>query len=152
MRTSWLLILTCHEISGCKYELLMSAKTRWLYNTVAMEMLVVFNILPFCSLGSFVSHLFRVFVHLNTRNKGFRGICALRVPFFALLDFEFLRNENVEFNSYYFSVSGFNSVCLDRILPLCIASLRFCNHAFHVSPFLPPLGSRQIVVSNPSLG
>ena len=69
MRTSWLLILTCHEISGCKYELLMSAKTRWLYNTVAMEMFVVFNIPPFCSLDSFGSQLSRVFVHLNTIKK-----------------------------------------------------------------------------------
>ena len=69
MRTSWLLILTCHEISCCKYELLMSAKNRWLYNTVAMEMFVVFNIPPFCSLDSFASHLFRVFVHLNTIKK-----------------------------------------------------------------------------------
>ena len=47
----------------------MSAKNRWLYNTVAMEMFVVFNIPPFCSLDSFASHLFRVFVHLNTIKK-----------------------------------------------------------------------------------
>ena len=31
-----------------------------------MEMFVVFNIPPFCSLDSFASHLFRIFVHLNT--------------------------------------------------------------------------------------
>ena len=61
MRTSWLLILTCHEISCCKYELLMSAKNRWLYNSVAMEMFVVFNIPSFCSLESFASHLFSRF-------------------------------------------------------------------------------------------
>ena len=69
MRTSWLLTLTCHEVSYCKYELLMSAKNCWLYNTVAMEMFVVFNIPPFCTLDSFATHLFRVFVHLNTIKK-----------------------------------------------------------------------------------
>ena len=89
----WLLTLTCHEFSCCKYELLMSAKNRWLYNTVAMEMFVVFNIPPFCSLDSFASHLFRVlFIWTKSRNKGFRGICALRVPFFALFIFWFFLN------------------------------------------------------------
>ena len=79
MRTSWLLILTCHEISCCKYELLVKAKNRWLYNTVAMEMFVVFNIPLFCSLDSFASHLFRVFVHSNTIKK--QGISRdLRSP------------------------------------------------------------------------
>ena len=34
-----------------------------------MEMFVVFNIPPFCSLDRFASHLFRVFVHLNTIKK-----------------------------------------------------------------------------------
>ena len=34
-----------------------------------MEMFVVFNIPPFCSLDSFASHLFRVSVHLNTIKK-----------------------------------------------------------------------------------
>ena len=34
-----------------------------------MEMFVVFNIPPFCSLDSFASHLFRAFVHLNTIKK-----------------------------------------------------------------------------------
>ena len=34
-----------------------------------MEMFVVFNVPPFCSLDSFASHLFRVFVHLNTIKK-----------------------------------------------------------------------------------
>ena len=47
----------------------MSAKNRWLYNTVAMEMFVVFNIPPFCSLDSFASHLIRVFAHFNTIKK-----------------------------------------------------------------------------------
>ena len=37
-----------------------------------MEVSVVFNIPPFCSLDSFASHLFRVFVHLNTIKK--RGL------------------------------------------------------------------------------
>ena len=34
-----------------------------------MEMFLVFNIPPFCSQDSFASHLFRVFVHLNTIKK-----------------------------------------------------------------------------------
>ena len=79
----------------------MSAKTRSLYNTVAMQMFVVFNIPPFCSLDSFASHLFRVFVHLNTIKK--QGLSRdLRPPsaIFCLVFYLFSKTNLKHFHSF----------------------------------------------------
>ena len=83
------ILITDFDVS---WNFRLQAKTRWLYNTVAMEMFVVFNIPPFCSLDSFASHLFRVFVHLNTiKKQGFsRDLRSLSAIFCLVFSF-FLR-------------------------------------------------------------
>ena len=59
-----------------------------------MEMFVVFNIPPSCSLDSFASHIFRVFFHLNTIKKqglsrDLRSFCLV-IVFINLFEYYYI--------------------------------------------------------------